>query len=140
MSIKELDKSYLNKLVGLNGLAFRASSMGKDYSSKGVKEYFGFTFKKGKVFGYFLGNKLVGCVGITIFENFSYGDVEHLLVDPKYRRRGIAKELMSFIEDYAKKKGLKGVRLSVNAKNSLAKSIYEKMGFKMHAYTLKKTF
>ena len=138
--IKELNKKYLEELVKLNGLSFRNAKELGPYSEKGVKEYFEFTFKKGNVFGYFVDNSLVGCAGITIFENFSYGDVGHVIVHPKYQRRGIAKELMNFVEEYAKKKKLKGLRLSVRIGNEKAIDLYEKTGFKKHAYSMKKNF
>lgn len=130
--IKQLNKSYLNKLVRLNGLAYNSSS-------KGVRDYFKFTFKKGKIFGYFLDNKLIGCVGIAIFKKMHYAEIEHLLVHPKFQRKGIAKELMKFIENYSKNKlKIKDLRLNVRVKNKKAFNFYKKLKFKEHAYIMVK--
>ena len=138
--IKELNKSYLNELVELNELSYMPALREPGHSTKGVREYFEYTFKEGKVFGYFIDNKLIGCVGIMISDKFGYGDVEHLLVNPKFQGRGIGKELMAFIDDYVmkKKKKLKELRLSVRVDNEKAQGLYEKVGFKKHAYTMRK--
>ena len=128
--IKELNKKYLRELIKLNKLVFKPleKKLGK-YSNKGVEEYFEFTLKKGKIFGYFIDKKLVACVGIVINKENKYGEVEHLLVNPKFQKRSIAKKLMKFIENYAKKMNLKGLRLNVRCKNDNAIGFYEHSGY-----------
>ena len=137
--IKELDKRYLKGLVKLDKLAFKplAKRLGK-YSGKGVKEYFELTLKKGKLFGYFINEKLIACVGIVINRKFKYGEVEHLLVNPNFQKKEVAKELMKFIENYAIKMQLKGLRLNVRCKNNNAIGFYEHSGYIKHAYIMAK--
>ncbi len=139
--IKELDKNHLKELVKLNELAFKPleKKLGK-YTNEGVKEYFKYTLKKGNVFGYFdeKSKKLIACIGIVINKEHKYGEVEHLLTNPNFQGKGIAKELMRFIENYAKLMKLKGLRLNVRCKNDHAISFYEHVGYVKHAYIMAK--
>ncbi len=138
--IVQLNKTYLKDLVKLNSLAFKPleGKLGK-HSLKGMREYFEFTFKKGKVFGYFIEKELVGCVGIVVEKKFLYGEIEHLLVNPEYQNKGIGKELMRFIEDYSRRElKLKQLKLHVRCKNEKAISFYEKNGFNKHAFIMGK--
>lgn len=52
-----------------------------------------------------------------------------LAVHPDYRQQGAGKKLMEFVLGYAKKAGMKAVRLDVYEKNIPAIKLYEKMGF-----------
>ena len=139
--IKKLDKTYIRELVELNRLAFEPleKELGI-YTDKGVKEYFEFTLKEGNVFGYFdeENKKLVACIGIVINKENKYGEVEHLLVNPDFQRKGIAKELMKFIEEYAREMKLKTLRLNVRCKNNNAINFYEHSGYLKHAYIMTK--
>jgi ribosomal protein S18 acetylase RimI-like enzyme len=137
MVIKQLNKSYLNELVKLDGLAFKplVKKLSR-HSSTDAKEYFIFTFKKGKLFGYFVGNELVGCIGIVINKKHKYAEIEHLLVNPKYQRQGIATRLIKFIENYTKNKKIKNLRLNVRCKNMAAFNLYKKLGYLEHAYIM----
>lgn len=59
----------------------------------------------------------------------AHGWIGELYVDEKYRGQGIAKSLINKINDYFKKQGCIGVRLSVLASNSVARKVYKKIGF-----------
>src|SRR3989338_8684878 len=137
--IKRLNKKYLEKLIYLNKLAFKPleKELGK-YINKGVKEYFEFTLKSGKIFGYFINNKLIACVGIVVNKKHKYGEVQHLLVNPKFQGKGIAKELMNFIEQYAKNKKIKELRLNVRCKNNKAVGFYQHLNYFEHVYIMLK--
>ena len=139
MQIKQLSNRYLNELVKLDALAFKplAKKLGR-HSSKDAREYFIFTFKRGKLFGYFIDDKLVGCVGIVVEKKHKCAEIEHVLVNPKYRGKGIGKELMKFAEKQAKKQSIKALRLHVRCKNKRAFKLYKKCGFKEHAYIMTK--
>ncbi len=114
------------------------AKLGK-HSPKGAREYFEFTFKKGIIFGSFIEDSLVGCIGIVVEKKFSYGEVEHLLVNPEYQNKGIGKKLMKFIEEYSKTKlKLKQLRLHVRCKNEKAVSFYENNGFNKRAFIMGK--
>lgn len=137
--IKELTKKDLNATVDLHYKSIVPvwNKLGRKWDRKGIIEYMNFTFRKGKVFGYFLNNKLVGIIGIVAEKKDKYAEVEHVLVDKKYQKKGIGKELMVFIEKYARKnfKFIKELRLSVLVKNP-AVGFYEKRGFTKKSYNM----
>jgi len=138
--IKEVNKKYLNEIVKLHykSIVPMWLKLGRERDKKGIIDYMNYTFKNGKVFGYFLNDKLVGCIGIVADKKFKYAEVEHVLVDEKYQKRGIGREMMEFIEDYAKKNlkiKIKELRLTVLCKNP-AVTFYEKMGYTKKSYTM----
>lgn len=55
--------------------------------------------------------------------------IESLGVNEKYRRKGIATQLIKFAEDLARKKGDKKIGLSVEEDNDFLKGIYERRGY-----------
>ncbi len=139
--IRELSKKYLVELVKLNVSALKPieKKIGKT-SPVWLKEYFEYTFKEGKVFGYFLENKLIGCIGYIIGPYGGYAEIQHVLVNPKFRGKGIGKELMIFIEKYIKKNypKIKEFRLNVRYKNDSVLDFYEKNGYSKRSYLMKK--
>lgn len=54
----------------------------------------------------------------------------NIAVDPEYRRKGIAKTLISRTLDYAKSEKAKRATLEVRVSNISAQNLYEKLGFK----------
>ena len=137
MIIKQLDRSYLEELVKLDSLSFKplTNKLGRR-SAKDTKDYFIYTFKKGKLFGYFINEKLIGCIGIIVDKKHNYVEIEHIIVNPKHQKRGIGRELMDFIKNIARKQGLENLRLNVRCKNDIAFNFYKKYGFNKHAYTM----
>lgn len=139
--IRELSNKYLRELVRLNVSALKSieKKIGKT-DSKWLKEYFEFTFKEGKVFGYFIDGELIGCIGYVISHYGSYAEIQHVLVKPKFRGKGIGKELIIFIESYIKKNypKLKEFHLSVRCQNDHALDFYEKKGYSKRSYIMKK--
>jgi len=70
-------------------------------------------------------------IGYVIF--WLVGDEAHILniaVHPGFRRRGIAKALLSFTLELLLKKGGKGVFLEVRRSNLAARRLYKGFGFK----------
>ena len=67
---------------------------------------------------------------------FSYAneflDIDEICVDEKYRRRGIASEMMDFIREYAKSEGFKKIELNMWEFNQGALAFYEEIGFKTY--------
>jgi diamine N-acetyltransferase len=57
--------------------------------------------------------------------------IQHLIVAPKFRRRGIATKLLSAALDAAKSRGVERIELDVWSFNSEAKHFYLKKGFKI---------
>jgi ribosomal protein S18 acetylase RimI-like enzyme len=55
--------------------------------------------------------------------------ISNVAVDPAYRRRGIARELMRAVIDWARECGIHGVYLQVRQANTAAQSLYRQLGF-----------
>lgn len=55
--------------------------------------------------------------------------IEELYVTPEYRRRGIGRELVAQVLDYAEENGYKGVDLEAYQGNTPASVLYRTMGF-----------
>ena len=64
--------------------------------------------------------------------------IDDLCVDESERRKGIAAKLMQFVEEDAKKQGIKRITLNVWKGNTEGESFYEKTGFKTLKTTLEK--
>lgn len=55
--------------------------------------------------------------------------IDAMVVDERYRGRGIGHQLFDFVKTIVKEKCLDGIELQVNARNTLAKKMYENYGF-----------
>lgn len=80
---------------------------------------------------------LVIAVEVQAFNEISSGPmndrkvmfIDSMAVDEKYRGQGIGHELFAFVRNICGKQGYDGLELQVNAKNTVAKRMYEKYGF-----------
>lgn len=86
-------------------------------------------------------------VGYVFFERqaefplkteYTWASVNELFVDPEYRRRGIATELMKRAFDYLETVGVTRVRLNVMMGNRAAIRLYCKLGFKEPSLKMEK--
>ena len=78
-----------------------------------------------EVFGYYIDNNLVGFIHISkLFETM---DIINIVVDEKYRRRGIATKLLNYI--FNLNEGPLSILLEVNEHNEQAINLYLKNGF-----------
>ena len=59
-------------------------------------------------------------------------DIDEFCVDKKYRRQGIASEMIAFIKDYVKELGIKRIELNMWEFNEDALAFYEAVGFKTY--------
>ncbi len=81
-----------------------------------------------KVIVYEKQEKIVGFISATVF--YDTCDILSLVVDPEYRRKMIASNLLTYlISDCGE--GLKLVTLEVAAHNTPAINLYEKFGFEI---------
>ncbi len=81
--------------------------------------------EKGNLLGH-----LMGYVGdIESVTGEPQGWIFDLSVEPKYRRRGIAKKLIEKFTDFVKKAGYKFIGLLVTSSNKPAVALYENLGF-----------
>jgi len=66
------------------------------------------------------------------------GEITSIAVDPKYRNKGIGTELLSKLLKEFKKAGADFVVLHCPAEAKEAKKLYNKLGFEVRAYHMKK--
>jgi len=79
-------------------------------------------------------NKILGSLYICIIPNLSnngksIGFIENVIVDEKYRNKGIGKKLMEMAIEYAKENNCYKVTLQSGIKRMEAHKFYEKIGF-----------
>ena len=53
-----------------------------------------------------------------------------LTVSPKAAKQGIGRAFVAFYEEYARENGCTVLRIDTNAKNTVARSFYQKLGFR----------
>lgn len=73
-------------------------------------------------------DKIVGMVGVRMGKEGKM-KVKALRVHPKYQRQGIARKLMSMLEDYCKKNKDEEIILGVNRNSLPAIALYESLGY-----------
>lgn len=132
--IKELGKKDIPEIIRIQ---IKSESpvyrkIGLKFNKEGIKKYLSDTLKRGSIFGYFIDNQLIATGGIAFYND--YGEVRHIFTLPEFQKRGIASEIMRYIERSAKRK-IKELRLNVLVKNPAA-GFYEKMGYKKHVYVM----
>ena len=60
-------------------------------------------------------------------------------IKPEFRGKGIAKQMVAFLQDYCRNNGIRNLELQVTVTQKEAIALYEKMGFKKIA-TLKRRY
>lgn len=116
-----------------------------------AKKYLDYMFSRcaetgGKVFVAELEGRAVGFVSVwtkikmkAIEESeYEYAYVSDLVVLKKERGRGAGKALMEKAEEYARLEGAKILRIGVLAKNEVARSLYNGLGFEERIIELSK--
>lgn len=81
--------------------------------------------------GAFHGNKLVGVV-IGSYDGRMKGWINRLAVHPAYRRRGIAKKLISRVEEALEKRGAAIFCALIEVPNEESVGLFRKMGYQVH--------
>ncbi len=70
---------------------------------------------------------LIGYAGmLTVLDT---ADITNIAVLPAYRRRGLARSLLSALANAAKEKGVTRFQLEVRESNTAARTLYESLGF-----------
>ena len=72
--------------------------------------------------------KVVGYAGLLVVADEGY--ITNVAVFPEYRRRGVAAQLLSVFENFARGNHLAFLTLEVRAGNAPAIALYEKLGFR----------
>jgi ribosomal-protein-alanine N-acetyltransferase len=74
-------------------------------------------------------NKIIGYGCFLIIANEAH--LTNLAVKPDFRRKAVAKQLLSYIMEIAKRKNCEYILLEVRPQNESAVAFYEKAGFKL---------
>lgn len=97
--------------------------------------------QRGELYVYAQNNICIGCIVITTIKDVEYVPIEwltkdkniyihRLAVHPKYQGKGIAQQMMTFAENYAKTNGYFSVRLDTFSQNKRNQKFYETRGYK----------
>ena len=76
-------------------------------------------------------NEIVGFINYSIM--YDRAEIDYIYVDPSYRKRKIAYELMEFCIEDATTSGCQNITLEVNEHNVPGIRLYEKFGFQKAA-------
>jgi ribosomal protein S18 acetylase RimI-like enzyme len=78
----------------------------------------------------------VGYIVLTLGYSFEYHGreafVDELYVEPQYRRRGIGREAMNFVEEQARTMGVTALHLEADHGNDAALELYRRSGYVAH--------
>ncbi|MBR2302504.1 MAG: ribosomal protein S18-alanine N-acetyltransferase [Clostridia bacterium] len=98
---------------------------GKDAWNKNMLES---EYNGGSVFfGIKRNEKVVAYISARII--IDEADINNVAVLPEFRKQGMAQKLVDALAGYCENKGVKKFTLEVNANNTPAKNLYQKMGF-----------
>lgn len=93
------------------------------------------------LYGYYENGSCLGAVCISTFQDEEYKEIDwkgsdenvivihRLAVNPDYQAKGIARLLMDFAEDYAKKENYSAIRLDSYSQNKRALKFYKNRGY-----------
>ncbi len=121
---EELTNDINNLLVQLNETAVPLKNQDiKDMIASSVNNFFVAKESENK--------KIVGMISLIILRTAfaKKAFIEDVVVDSKYRGKGIGTKLISFAIDAARKKGVTYIDLTSNPKRTVANKLYEHLGF-----------
>jgi ribosomal protein S18 acetylase RimI-like enzyme len=82
------------------------------------------------------GAAIAGYIVLTLGYSFEYHGrdafVDELYVEPQYRRRGIGRQAMQFVEEQARTMGVTALHLEVDDGNDPALELYRRSGYADH--------
>ena len=132
MKIKQAKKGDLREIAKLMLEEFRKPPFNEKASINAVLKSLNFYFKIGEINVAIIDNKIVGVIIFKI-EQYWEGSViiiEDLTVKEEFKKQGIRKILIDYVESYAKKNKLKRILFKTHGKSSAVK-FYQKQGYKI---------
>ncbi|WP_371804593.1 GNAT family N-acetyltransferase [Candidatus Lokiarchaeum ossiferum] len=84
--------------------------------------------KKHQYFGYFINQRIVGCLAIRLISEKSYG-IDRLAVLPEFRHQGFGEMLIQHVENHIKSLGGKKILIGIIFENKLLLNWYLKLRF-----------
>ena len=134
--IKRIHKKELPNLVSVYQSAYQRLQKYAYRSERKIKSYLEWLYE-GDPEGFFVAEKenmLIGFVSIhSDWKDWRWGrtgELHELAVKIEFQGKGIGKKLFLTALNYAKEKGCKIISLWVGEENWLARSWYQKLGFK----------
>ena len=135
MTIRKAYQSETQYLLQLSGKVMEESSMG--YANNDVQQAFSIFMPHIQNGAYYLldeeKRKLKGWILLgtdwNLITGQVFGNLLHLYVLPKYRKKGVGKKLMLAAIKELQAMGIRTIQLNVFAGNP-AKALYEQLGFK----------
>lgn len=78
----------------------------------------------------------VGYIALTFGYSFEYHGrdafIDELYIEPQYRRQGIGRRAMQFVEERARELGVNAIHLEVDDGNDPAAGLYRRTGYEGH--------
>ncbi len=137
MKIRKAVKKDLKEIGMLMKREFQKPPFNERDSINAVLKSLNFYFKTGHIY---VAEKDRRIVGVVVFKTEQYWEgpvviIEDLAVDDKFKKQGVGKGLMDYVEDYAKKKKCKSISFSTHKKSDAVK-FYKKKGYKPEKHTI----
>ena len=132
MKIRKATKKDLKKIAEIMRTEFAKPPFKHKSSLSAVLKSLNFYLKIGKIYVAQIEQKIVSVV-VFKEEQFWEGAViliEDLVVDEKFKKENIDKELLEFVESYAKKRKAKLIGFITNRKSDAIK-FYQKRGYEI---------
>jgi len=91
----------------------------------------------GQAWVFYEGETPVGYIVLTFGYSFEFHGrdsfIDELYIEPQYRRQGIGKRAMQFVEERARELGVNAIHLEVDQGNDPAAELYRRAGYNDHA-------
>ncbi len=91
----------------------------------------------GRAWVFLDGETPIGYIVLTFGYSFEYygrdSFIDELYIEPQYRRQGIGKRAMQFVEESARELGVNAIHLEVDQGNEPAAELYRRAGYDDHA-------
>jgi ribosomal protein S18 acetylase RimI-like enzyme len=91
----------------------------------------------GHVWVFFEEETPVGYMALTFGYSFEYHGrdafIDELYIEPQYRRKGIGRRAMQFVEERAGELGVQAIHLEVDKGNDPAAELYRRAGYDNHS-------
>jgi len=131
MKIRNATKIDIRTIAKLMLEEFRKPPFNERVSLDAVIKSMNFYFKLGKIY---VVTEKKEIIGVLVFKTEQYWEgpviiIEDLAVKNNFKKQGVGKMLMSYVESYAKNNSIKRV-LSLTNKKSLAIKFCKKIGYK----------
>lgn len=133
MKIEKATEKDLNEIGKLMLKEFSKPPFNEKDSLRNVLKSLNFYFQNAEIYISEIDGEIVGVIVFQI-EQWWEGPVviiQDLAIKEKFQKKNVGKELMNFVETYAKKKKAKRIYFETHKKSSAIK-FYKKLGYKIN--------